>query len=109
MNFGTRLKILRKEKNISQEELAKLIGVSRSSVGNYETNQNMPTAEILDNIANILDCSLDYLLCKTDLRNPEEDTQIKDIYMHLAKEAQDLELDKEDVDYIINFYKKNKK
>lgn len=77
MNFGNRLKKLRKDKKISQEDFAKKIGVSRSSVGNYETNQNMPTAEILDKIADILDCSIDYLLCKTDIKNPGE--QIDDI------------------------------
>lgn len=72
MDFGTRLKKLRKEKEISQEDFAKQLGVSRSSVGNYETNQNMPTAEILTKIASILDCSIDYILCKTDVRNHEE-------------------------------------
>lgn len=35
--------------------------------------------------------------------------KIKDIYMHLAKEAQNLELEEEDINYIYNFYKKNKK
>lgn len=77
MNFGDRLKKIRKEKEISQEDFAKKIGVSRSSIGNYETNQNMPTAEILDKIADILECSIDYLLGKTDIRNTGK--QIDDI------------------------------
>lgn len=72
MNFGTRLKQLRKEKEISQEDFAKKIGVSRSAIGNYETNQNMPTADILNKIADILECSLDYLMCKSDIRYPNE-------------------------------------
>lgn len=66
MDFGTRLKNLRKNKNISQEDFANKIGVTRSSVGNYETNRNMPTADVLDKIADVLDCSLDYLLGKSD-------------------------------------------
>lgn len=72
MNFGTRLKQLRKEKEISQEDFAKKIGVSRSAIGNYETNQNMPTADILNKIADILECSLDYLMCKSDIRYPNK-------------------------------------
>lgn len=47
--------------------------------------------------------SLEY----SNLNNNEP--KIKDMYMHLAKEAQDLELEQEDIDYILNFYKRNKK
>lgn len=39
----------------------------------------------------------------------KESTKIDDLYMHLAKEAQNLNLDQEDVNYIINLYKKYKK
>lgn len=72
MDFGTRLKILRKEKDLSQENFAKQLGVSRSAVGNYETNQNMPTAEILNKMSEIFQCSIDYILCKTDIKNAEQ-------------------------------------
>lgn len=83
MNFGTRLKQLRREKEISQEDFAKKIGVSRSAVGNYETNQNMPTADILNKIADILECSLDYLMCKSDIRYPNK-VNIDDIDIAFA-------------------------
>lgn len=72
MEFGIRLKKERENKKISQEDFAKKLGISRSSVGNYETNRNMPTTEILDKMADILDCSIDYLLGKSDIRNPKE-------------------------------------
>lgn len=62
MGFGARLQKARKDKNISQEELAKQLGIARSSVANYETDRNFPTADILDKISKILDCSTDYLL-----------------------------------------------
>lgn len=62
MSFGLRLQKARKEKNISQEDLAKQLGIARSSVANYETDRNFPTADILDKISKILDCSTDYLL-----------------------------------------------
>lgn len=69
MDFGTRLKKERENKDISQEDFSKRLGVSRSSVGNYETNRNMPTVEILTKMADILDCSIDYLLCRSNIRN----------------------------------------
>ncbi len=38
MKFGENLKVLRNKKNISQEELAELVGVSRQSVSKWETS-----------------------------------------------------------------------
>lgn len=72
MDFGTRLKKERESKDISQEDFSRRLGISRSSVGNYETNRNMPTVEILNKMADILECSIDYLLCKSNIRNPEK-------------------------------------
>lgn len=69
MNFGERLKILRKDFNISQDELGKKIGVARTSVANYETNRNYPTSEVLEKLSDVFHVSLDYLLGKTDIRN----------------------------------------
>jgi len=66
MDFGTRLKNLRKNLEISQEEFANKLGISRSAVGNYEVNQNMPTADVFNKMSDILGCSVDYLLGKTD-------------------------------------------
>ncbi|MCI8396190.1 MAG: hypothetical protein HFJ52_00330 [Clostridia bacterium] len=42
-------------------------------------------------------------------RDSHAEPKIEDMYMHLAKEAQDLKLEQEDIDYILNFYKRNKK
>ena len=66
MDFGTRLKKLRTEKNLSQEELATHLGIARSSIANYETNRNLPTTDILNKLATILNCSIDFLLGKTE-------------------------------------------
>lgn len=73
MNFGERLKILRKDFNISQDELGKKIGVARTSVANYETNRNYPTSEVLEKLSDVFGVSLDYLLGKTDVRNNNDD------------------------------------
>ena len=61
MNFSQKLKELRKSKKITQEQLAKVIGVERSSIGKYETG-TIPSIEILTRIAQYFDVSTDELL-----------------------------------------------
>ncbi len=61
-----RLKTLRSQHKMTQEELAKLIGVERSSVGKYESANVIPSAEVLTKIADIFNVSIDYLLGRDD-------------------------------------------
>ena len=51
LNIGERLTQLRKQLNLSQDDLAKKIGVSRTIIGNYERNTNTPSIEVLVKIA----------------------------------------------------------
>lgn len=44
VRLGNRLKVARAEKNLSQEELAKLVGVTRQTIGSIETGQYCPSA-----------------------------------------------------------------
>ena len=60
--IGERLKKLRKERKITQDDLAELIGVQKTAVSQYETNKNDPSDKIKVNIAKHLNISLDYLL-----------------------------------------------
>lgn len=53
-SFGEKLKLARKQKKISQEALAKLVGVSRVAITNYETNKNTPTYENIKKLSLIL-------------------------------------------------------
>lgn len=64
--FGNRLKTLREQKSIKQGKFAEKVGISRQSIGNYESGKQYPTIEILIKMADCLDCSLDYLLGRTD-------------------------------------------
>lgn len=72
MNFGNILKKIRQDNNLTQEELAKKIDTSRSNIANYENNKNMPSVDILDKLSKMFNVSIDYLLGKSDIRNPEE-------------------------------------
>ena len=59
--LGQNIKQLRLEKNITQKELASLIGVSQRLISNYENDSATPTVENLIKIADIFKVSLDFL------------------------------------------------
>ena len=71
MSFGTNLKKIRQDNDLTQEELAKKISTSRSNIANYENDKNMPSIDILEKLSEILNCSIDYLLGKSDIKNPD--------------------------------------
>ncbi len=60
-DFGLRLKKLRKRKKLSQTELAKKIGVTKSTIYRYESNTLSPSLDKAILLAQILDTTLDYL------------------------------------------------
>lgn len=62
MSFGENLKAIRKEKHLSQEELAELLEVSRQSVSKWEQDAGYPEAEKLIQLSGKLNVSLDALL-----------------------------------------------
>lgn len=61
IEFGKKIKELRKEKNITQKQLAEILQVTESTIGNYEINRIRPSHEILLAIAEYFDVSLDEL------------------------------------------------
>ncbi|QNB45876.1 helix-turn-helix domain-containing protein [Thermanaerosceptrum fracticalcis] len=71
-SFGERLSELRKEKGLSQQELADLFEVSKSAIAMYETDRREPDNETLKKFATFFDVSTDYLLGRTDERRPAE-------------------------------------
>lgn len=69
MSFGSRLRNLRLENNMTQEDLSKILNVSRATVGRYETNERFPDKNTLKKIADTFEVTVDYLLERTDNRN----------------------------------------
>ncbi|EAF0489197.1 XRE family transcriptional regulator [Listeria monocytogenes] len=59
--FALRIKELRKESKKTQEEMAKILGVAKTTYASYEQAKRMPDVEIQNKIANYFDVSLDYL------------------------------------------------
>ena len=62
MNFAENLRQLRKERNLSQEELAELLNVSRQAVSKWEQGEGYPEVEKLLFLSKTLDISLDTLM-----------------------------------------------
>lgn len=62
MTFGEKLRVLRTEANISQEELSEKLNVSRQSVSKWENNNGYPEMEKIIRISHIFQVSLDELL-----------------------------------------------
>ena len=62
MKFGDKLIQLRKKNNLSQEELAEKLGVSRQSVSKWESNNTYPETDKIVQICNIFECSMDDLI-----------------------------------------------
>ena len=67
MLFGERLLNTRRKKKISQDKLAKRIGVHAPIIGRYERNELNPYIEMAVKIANALEISLDYLTGISDV------------------------------------------
>ncbi|WP_083465531.1 helix-turn-helix domain-containing protein [Thalassobacillus sp. C254] len=76
MGFGERLRSLRKEKNITQEGLGKIINVTKVSISGYENGNRTPDTDTLQKLADYFDVSVDFLLGRTNkaaYSNKEED------------------------------------
>jgi transcriptional regulator with XRE-family HTH domain len=98
--FKDVLKNLRKEKKITQEQLAVILGVERSSIGKYESapegKEAIPSVDVLNRIADYFDVSIDYLLGRTDIKKApatdgqetrtELETQLLDMFARLTPE-----------------------
>lgn len=73
MSLAERLKNARKNKSLSQQELAKASDVHYSNIGRYERSDAKPSAEVLNRIAQALEISPDFLINGT-LQDKAENT-----------------------------------
>lgn len=67
--LSDRLKILRNELELTQEEVAKELNVSRQTYANWEINRSEPSIEMLLSLSTFYKVSIDFLCENTDLRN----------------------------------------
>ena len=110
MNIGERIMALRKEKNISQTELAKRLNVSRQAVSKWEQGVSSPDTERLIQLAEILGTEVEYLATGTHpepgsvvlnivetVERVEEKIVVKEVIRHVKRKP----VKKNPIDYWI--------
>lgn len=66
IELGERLKMLRIENHLRQDQVARLINVDKSSISLYETGMRQPSYATLVRLADVFNVSTDYLLGRTN-------------------------------------------
>lgn len=105
-----RLKELRIKHGLSQIELAKKFNVAQNTVSNWENGSRQADYETLNNLANLFNVSVDYILGRTD--NPQQniDQQLEGIEFALYGEIKELtEEEKQDILNFVKFTKSQRK
>lgn len=103
-----RIKILREEFGYTQQELADKLDGAKSTIAMYENETRKPSLEVLIKLSEIFNCSIDYILCKSDVRNHEE---IKNVQFANAGGLDTTDLDEDDLEELqrqIDYIKKMK-
>ncbi|MDN5302396.1 MAG: hypothetical protein PWQ60_1910 [Thermoanaerobacteraceae bacterium] len=112
MGIGEKIARLRKEKGITQDEMAKHLDISRGALSMYEINKREPDTVTLKKIADYFDVTVDYLLGRSNHRKLTKKDE-KDIEKIIEETKQKIEnteglmldgeiLGPEDIDSIIN-------
>lgn len=97
--IGQRIKQLRVEHNLTQEEFGKLFGIVKSTISMYENDKSIPDDDMKKKIAEKFDVSLDWLMGVSDIRNPadkiadslSDDPELAEFWDEL-REREDLQL-----------------
>ncbi len=78
-SISERIKELRKQKDMSQAELAERINVGKTAIANYECGYSMPSFEVLARLAEGLDITVEYLI------NAVYEENLNDNYMYFSR------------------------
>ena len=92
--MGNKLKSLRKEKKLTQKQVADRIGLAISAVSSYESGSRYPSYDVLVKLARMFHVSTDYLLGITDRRNIDV-TGLNDNEIGLVSQLVEMLRDKE--------------
>ena len=84
MSIGTTIKKLRRDRNITQEQLAELLGVSTNAVSQWECDKTAPDISHLPVLANIFEVSADVLL-EIDIAKSKKQSEIKEFTTKYAE------------------------
>lgn len=77
MGFPQRVSQFRKDKNLTQQELADKVGVKVLQIRRYEAGTSQPTLEVIKQLAIALSVTTDALIFDNSERNPEDELRIQ--------------------------------
>lgn len=76
--FGSRLKDLRNERKLTQDDLGKLLNVSGKTIGTWERDSRQPNIESINKLASIFGVTTDYLLGNSDEKSHKKYYELSD-------------------------------
>lgn len=107
--FGSRLQAIRKERGLTQKQLANSLGVTEQAVSKWERETSYPDIMMLNGISEVLECSLDYLFQfepgRKNLLNQDSVERKAEINRHLLPDIIFLTFGKELVPMFVEEHK----
>lgn len=103
-----RLKELRKEKGLKQQELADEINVSKSAIGMYELGKRLPPSDVLEKLADFFGVTSDYLLGRTNQKYFLHDETIA-FHAEGEMSEEDQKMVRDLIDRLVEAHKNDKK
>ncbi|SPF51211.1 XRE family transcriptional regulator (fragment) [Candidatus Desulfosporosinus infrequens] len=74
IGMGSRIRVLRLERGLTQDQMAYKLDMNRANFSHYERDTSSPPCEVLVKIADILNTTTDFLLGRTDTNPPDAAT-----------------------------------
>ena len=92
--FGDRLVAAREKSNLSQQDLAKRLGVKNSTIKSWENDNSEPRANRLSMLAGLLNISITWLICAegSGVEEPEKSYETPDDFQEPLKELKALRM-----------------
>lgn len=88
--FSERLKQLREEKNKTLGQMAEDLNTTKASLSRYENDMRKPKMDFTQEIADYFNVSIDYLLGRTDIRQPEKNNETIENIRQALEDTPDL-------------------
>ncbi len=104
-----RLKMLRKDKNLTQQELAKIINMSQTGYSQYERNERKIPITTIKKLANYFEVSVDYLSGLTDIKDKYKNSKIinnENNILRLKEIREDKDYLQKDIAKVLNMSRK---
>lgn len=106
--LGGNIEQLRKQKGLTQDDLSRYLGLSKSTISMYESEKRSPDNETLLKLANYFGVTTDYLLGNEQPAKNEEEMLIDKAYLRVTEQAKKYGISPHDMDLALNFLIKAK-